>query len=172
MSDYYDILGVSKECSDSELKKAYHKIALKNHPDKNKDNKDALETFKRATEAYETLSNKEKRERYDMYGSKGSDVGSINHMNIFEELFGHSMFQGGLFSQRMFTSDMPMISSSFESTSVTINGNEKITRKTVHTPSGVRTTEYREQIKHDAPTNRDILNNMSRLGLHSGRGLK
>lgn len=172
MSEYYDILGVSKECSDSELKKAYHKIALKNHPDKNKDNKDALETFKRATEAYETLSNKEKRERYDMYGRKESDVGSINHMNIFEELFGHNIFQGGLFSQRMFTSDMPMISSSFESTSVTINGNEKITRKTVHTPSGVRTTEYREKIKHDAPTNRDILNNMSRLGLHSGRGLK
>ena len=168
MGDYYEILGVKKECSESELKKAYHKIALKNHPDKNTENPSALEVFKKATEAYEILSNKDKRERYDMYGNTDNNIGNINHMNIFEELFGGGIFSGGLFSQRMFTPDMPMISSNFESTSVIINGNEKITRKTVHTPSGVRTTEFRESINNDAPTNVDILRNMSRLGFHSG----
>lgn len=170
MGDYYKILGVSKECSDSELKKAYHRIALKNHPDKNKDNPGALEIFKKATEAYETLSNKEKRERYDIYGNTDSNIGNINHMNIFEELFGSNLFSNGFFSQRLFTPDIPMISGNFESTSVTINGNEKITRKTVHTPSGVRTTEIRESINNESPTNIDILRNMSQLGFHSRGG--
>lgn len=170
MSDYYEILGVSRECSDNELKKAYHKIALRNHPDKNKDNSEALEIFKKATEAYEILSNKEKRERYDLYGNTDKNIGNINHMSIFEELFGGNIFSNGLFGQNLFTSDMPMISSNFESTSVIINGNEKITRKTVHTPSGVRTTEIRE-ILNESPTNVDILRNMSRLGLHSRGGI-
>lgn len=170
MSEYYEILGVSKDCSDSELKKAYHKIALKNHPDKNKDNSEALEIFKKATEAYEILSKKEKRDRYDMYGNTDSNIGNINHMSIFESLFGSNIFSEGFFSQRLFTPDMPMISGNFESTSVIINGNEKITRKTVHTPSGVRTTEIRESINNESPTNIDILRNMSRLGLHSRGG--
>ena len=170
MSDYYDILGVSRDCPDSELKKAYRRIALKNHPDKNKDNPEALELFKKATEAYETLSNKEKRKRYDMYGNTDNSLGSINHMSIFEELFGNALFSGGFFSQRLFTPDINMISNSYESTSVVINGNEKITRKTVHTPSGVRTTEFKEIINHEAPTNIDILKNMSRLGFHSRGG--
>lgn len=171
MSDYYEILGVSKDCSETELKKAYHKIALKNHPDKNKDNSETLDIFKRATEAYETLSNKENRDRYDIYGNIDNNIGNINHINIFEELFGSSMFSNGFFSQRLFTPDMPMISSNFESTSVIINGNVKITRKTVHTPSGVRTTEIRETINNESPTNIDILRNMSRLGLHSRGGI-
>jgi DnaJ-class molecular chaperone len=170
MGDYYEILGVSKDCSDNELKKAYHKIALKNHPDKNKSNPDALELFKKATEAYETLSNDGKRKRYDLYGNTDSITGNINHMSIFEELFGGNIFFDGFFSQKMFSRDMNMISNSYESTSVVINGNEKITRKTVHTPSGVRTTEFKEIINHEAPTNIDILKNMSRLGLHSRGG--
>ena len=90
-------------------------------------------------------------------------------MSIFEELFGGGIFSNGFFSQRLFTPEMPMISGNFESTSVIINGNEKITRKTVHTPSGVRTTEIRETL-NESPTNVDILRNMSRLGLHSRGG--
>ena len=76
MSDYYDILGVSRDFSDSELKKAYHRIALKNHPDKNKDNPEALELFKKATEAYETLSNEGKRTG-DLFLSSKIPVGDF-----------------------------------------------------------------------------------------------
>lgn len=69
--NYYDILGVSKDATQEELKKAYRKIALKYHPDKNPGNKEAEEKFKEAAEAYAVLSDKEKRARYDQYGEDG-----------------------------------------------------------------------------------------------------
>ncbi|KUK93687.1 MAG: Chaperone protein DnaJ [Marinimicrobia bacterium 46_43] len=69
--NYYDILGVSKDATQEELKKAYRKIALKYHPDKNPGNKEAEEKFKAAAEAYAVLSDKEKRARYDQYGEDG-----------------------------------------------------------------------------------------------------
>ena len=62
--DYYDILGVSKGSSESEIKKAYRKLALKHHPDKNPGNKEAEAKFKEAAEAYEVLSNNQKRQQY------------------------------------------------------------------------------------------------------------
>ena len=62
--DYYEVLGVSKQASAEEIKKAYRKMAIKYHPDKNPDNKEAEEKFKEAAEAYEVLSNPEKRSRY------------------------------------------------------------------------------------------------------------
>ncbi len=69
--DYYEILGVSKSASASEIKKAYRKMAIKYHPDKNPDDKVAEEKFKEAAEAYEVLSNQEKRQRYDQFGHAG-----------------------------------------------------------------------------------------------------
>ena len=69
--DYYDILGVSKSGSTDEFKKAYRKMALKFHPDKNPDNKEAEEKFKEAAEAYEVLSDPKKKARYDQYGHAG-----------------------------------------------------------------------------------------------------
>lgn len=69
--DYYEILGVNKNAGDDEIKKAYRKLAIKYHPDKNPDDKAAEEKFKEAAEAYEVLSNAEKRQRYNQFGHAG-----------------------------------------------------------------------------------------------------
>lgn len=69
--DYYEILGVSKTADEAEIKKAYRKMAIKYHPDKNPDDASAEEKFKEAAEAYEVLSNPEKRQRYDRFGHQG-----------------------------------------------------------------------------------------------------
>jgi len=69
--DYYEVLGVSKGADQSEIKKAYRKLAIKFHPDKNPDNKEAEEKFKEAAEAYEVLSDADKKARYDRYGHAG-----------------------------------------------------------------------------------------------------
>lgn len=74
--DYYEVLGVSKTATDDEIKKAYRKMALKYHPDKNPDDKEAEEKFKEAAEAYDVLSNADKRARYDQFGhSMGGQQG-------------------------------------------------------------------------------------------------
>ena len=97
--DYYDVLGVSKSADNKEIKKAYRKIAIKFHPDKNPGNKEAEEKFKEAAEAYEVLSNNEKRQRYDQFGhagmrgSAGGFGGGMNMEDIFSQ-FG-DIFGGG-----------------------------------------------------------------------------
>ena len=69
--DYYEVLGVDKSASADEIKKAYRKMAIKYHPDKNPGDKEAEEKFKEAAEAYDVLSNPEKRQRYDQFGHAG-----------------------------------------------------------------------------------------------------
>lgn len=69
--DYYEILGVNKKASQEDIKKAYRKLAVKYHPDKNPDNPEAEATFKGISEAYAVLSDPEKREQYDTYGAEG-----------------------------------------------------------------------------------------------------
>ena len=70
--DYYEVLGVEKTATEDQIKKAYRKLAIKWHPDKNPDNKEqAEEVFKKVGEAYEVLSNAEKRQIYDRYGKEG-----------------------------------------------------------------------------------------------------
>ena len=69
--DYYEILGIPKNADETEIKKAYRKMALKYHPDKNPGDKEAEEHFKEAAEAYEVLSNPEKRRKYDQFGHEG-----------------------------------------------------------------------------------------------------
>ena len=74
--DYYEVLGVSKNATPEELKKAYRKLALQYHPDRNPGDKEAEEKFKEAAEAYEVLSNPEKRQRYDQFGFAGMSGGA------------------------------------------------------------------------------------------------
>ncbi len=93
--DYYEILGVSKSASDDEIKKAYRKLAIKYHPDKNPDDKSAEEKFKEAAEAYEVLSNPEKRQRYNQFGHAG--VGGASSGNGGG--FGGGMNMDDIFSQ-------------------------------------------------------------------------
>ncbi|WP_299128988.1 molecular chaperone DnaJ [uncultured Winogradskyella sp.] len=105
--DYYDILGVSKGATSSEIKKAYRKMALKYHPDKNPDNKEAEEKFKKAAEAYEVLSDADKKARYDQFGHQafeGGGFGGGGGMNMddifsqFGDIFGGAFAGGGGFS--------------------------------------------------------------------------
>ncbi|CAE8638578.1 unnamed protein product [Polarella glacialis] len=89
--DYYKVLGVSKQASDADVAKAYKKLALRHHPDKNPENRDSAEAnFKRLTEAYEVLRDPEKRRSYDKLGKDGvgSGGGSGGTDDIFEAFFG------------------------------------------------------------------------------------
>jgi molecular chaperone DnaJ len=88
--DYYEVLGISKSADEAEIKKAYRKLALKYHPDKNPDDASAEEKFKEAAEAYEVLSNAEKRAQYDRFGHAGMGGaggfgGGMNMDDIFSQ---------------------------------------------------------------------------------------
>ncbi|CAK8163541.1 chaperone protein DnaJ [Candidatus Xenohaliotis californiensis] len=93
--DYYSLLGVGKTASADEIKKAYRKMAMKYHPDKNPDDKNAETKFKEATEAYQVLSDQQQRAAYDQYGTAGvsgqagfGDAGGFDFTDIFSDLFG------------------------------------------------------------------------------------
>lgn len=102
--DYYEVLGVERGASDAELKKAYRRLAMKYHPDRNPDDKEAEDKFKEANEAYEVLTDANKRAAYDQYGHAGVDpnmgaggaggFGGGNFSDIFGDVFG-DIFGGG-----------------------------------------------------------------------------
>lgn len=103
--DFYEVLGVAKNATEAEIKKAYRKMALKYHPDKNPGDKEAEESFKEAAEAYEVLSDPNKKARYDQYGHAGLGGGAggfgggMNMEDIFSQfgdIFGGA-FGGGSF---------------------------------------------------------------------------
>ena len=98
--DYYEVLGVGKNATPEELKKAYRKLALQYHPDRNPGDKEAEEKFKEAAEAYDVLSNPDKKARYDQFGHAGLDGQAAGGMNMddifshFGDIFG-DLFGGG-----------------------------------------------------------------------------
>lgn len=99
--DYYEVLGVDRNASDQEVKKAYRKLAMKYHPDRNPDDADADSKFKEATEAYDVLMDKDKRAAYDQFGHAGVDQSmggggfqGGNFSDIFGDVFG-DIFGGG-----------------------------------------------------------------------------
>lgn len=96
-SDYYEVLGIDRNASTEDIKKAYRRMAMKYHPDKNKDDPDAEEKFKEASEAYEVLTDPEKRKLYDQYGHQGVDSqfgpggfqwSDFTHASDFSDIFG------------------------------------------------------------------------------------
>ncbi len=101
--DYYEVLGVSRNCGADEIRRAYKKSALKYHPDRNKGNPDAETKFKAVAEAYEVLSDPEKRQRYDQFGHAGlsgagmhdfSNMGVDDIFSMFDDIFGGGGFGG------------------------------------------------------------------------------
>jgi molecular chaperone DnaJ len=103
-ADYYEVLGVSREASDQELKSAYRKQAMKFHPDRNPGDRGAEEKFKQASEAYQVLSDADKRAAYDRYGHAGVSsqgfgsgpfAGGVDIGDIFGDLFGEMFSMGG-----------------------------------------------------------------------------
>jgi molecular chaperone DnaJ len=106
--DYYEVLGVEKSAGKDDVKKAYRKLAMQYHPDRNRDNPDAIEKFKEATEAYEVLSDDTKRSTYDRFGHEGLEaqggVGGLDPRNFsgFEDIFGSfgDIFEGLCGSRR------------------------------------------------------------------------
>ena len=103
--DYYEVLGVSKDASQEDIKKAYRVLAKKYHPDMNPGDKNAAEKFKEASEAYAVLSDENKRRQYDQFGmsafdgsggfgSQGFDFNSADFSDIFSDIFG-DIFGGG-----------------------------------------------------------------------------
>jgi len=96
-TEFYDKLGVEPDVTADEIKKAYRKMAIKFHPDKNPNNPEAVEKFKEISEAYEVLSDANKRQTYDKYGKEGLQQGGFHAgsaSDIFERFFGGGMFGG------------------------------------------------------------------------------
>src|SRR4030066_1784348 len=102
MKDYYEILGVSRDASETDIKKAFRQLALKHHPDRNPGNKEAEEKFKEINGAYSCLSDPEKRDNYDRFGTAEGvgagfgpfETGFVIYLRISSEIFLEHL-QGG-----------------------------------------------------------------------------
>jgi DnaJ-class molecular chaperone len=154
MVDHYKILEVNKNADEDTIRKSYKKLALKYHPDRNKDNQiEATEKFKKISESYDVLSNKEKRQQYDTFGndSVGIPFSTQNANDIFAQFFGN----GGInINQEMSFSG----SSESIQTSTVIQGNKKITTRIIQ-KNGQVTKEVIEELITDGGNNGSVSSN-------------
>jgi molecular chaperone DnaJ len=102
--DYYEVLGVERTSSMEDIKKAYRKLAMQYHPDRNPDNAEAEDMFKEATEAYEVLSDEDKRSRYDRFGHQGVKHSDYHHYSNVNDIFSQfsDIFGGGSIFDQFF----------------------------------------------------------------------
>ncbi len=105
--DYYEVLGLQKDCTEKDIKKAYKKLAIKYHPDKNLDDKETANVkFREVSEAYEILSDSEKRDQYDKYGFDGPSLGGgfkfHDANDIFASFFKSNPFEDDPFFNSIF----------------------------------------------------------------------
>ena len=134
--NYYNILEIDEDASQNEIKKAYRKLAVKYHPDKNQGDTNAGENFKKIAEAYEILSDENKKKKYDISGSN-SNIAISDPMDIFSEIFKsnhvNDMFNMMDMSKHNRTNRINMFNLGdgqgyIESTSVVISGGKRITK--------------------------------------------
>jgi molecular chaperone DnaJ len=105
--NYYETLGINKTASQDEIKKAYRKLAIKYHPDKNPGNNEAEEKFKEISEAYEILSDENKRREYDQFGRVGNNGPHMSAEDLFSKIFGGFNPFGSMFNhQRSHSTNM------------------------------------------------------------------
>ena len=165
--DYYKLLNISKNATNDDIKKAYRKLAIKWHPDKNNNSKESEEMFKKIAEAYSVLSDNNKRQQYDLRSHGSSDNGLVFDFDSAEQLFSN-IFNSPIYSfnfneDNFNVYDIPSYSRTYSTSTTTINGKTvSKTTTTIKYPDGrVETTHSTNE-----PNRPDFRDDSFNLFLH------